>query len=74
MTMLSRFLVLWMKMSEVNQEPLERCFITTAEHLPIAVPLMQSSDYASSTSLINMNEIVGYGTIQIIRQLRIWLK
>lgn len=46
-------------MSEVNKETLER-FISTAEQLLAAVPLMSNS-YETSTSLINMGEIVGYG-------------
>ena len=49
-------------MSEVNQETLER-LVTTTEQLLAALPIVAStaSNADSSTSLINMSEIVGYG-------------
>ena len=49
-------------MSEVNQETLER-LVATTEQLLAALPIVASaaSNADSSTSLINMSEIVGYG-------------
>ena len=49
-------------MSEVNQETLER-FVTTAEQLLATLPILASTSGSgeTSTSLINMNEVVGYG-------------
>ena len=49
-------------MSEVNQETLER-FVTTAEQLLAALPVVAATagNADSSTSLINMSEVVGYG-------------
>lgn len=49
-------------MSEVSQETLER-FVTTAEQLLSVLPVLSSSngDGEISSSMINMNEIVGYG-------------
>ena len=47
-------------MSEISQESVER-LITTAEQLLAVLPVVTSSSTDSSTSLINMSEIVGYG-------------
>lgn len=49
-------------MSEINQETLER-LVSTTEQLLAALPVLasNSNDTSTSTSLINMNEIVGYG-------------
>lgn len=47
-------------MSEVNQETVER-LVATTEQLLATLPVLASSGGGSSASLINMNEVVGYG-------------
>ena len=47
-------------MSDINQETLER-FISTAEQVLAALPVVASSGSEPTESLINMSEIVGYG-------------